>query len=179
MNYLRIIRCCKRESNNLYDEKCKVCSSIECEKNICHNAYNCQFCAIPYLKTIDNNINICQTCQLQQMNILLNKYEGSVYKNNIMEVIYTVERKLSDGTIVETYLPEEEKYVFRIPIMYKLNHMNSFPGLFKHLIRPNKHSKYGIIRRDVMVTSYKVKEIIIERHGIRYELYNVPISAEV
>lgn len=153
MNYLRIFRCCKRKSEELCDE-------------------NCEFCNIPFMKTKDNIINICQVCQIQQMNILCNKYNGTVYNDDSMiEITYSVQRKQTDGTNIETYLPGEETYKFKIPKLYGLHKSNSFPILFKYLNRPNKYSKYGILQRNEMITSYIIKDIIIERYGIKHELY--------
>lgn len=153
MNYLRIFRCCRRYPEEIYND-------------------NCEFCHIPFIKTRDNIINICQGCQVQQMNILCNKYNGTVYSDDSMlEITYVVQRKLLDGTNIETYLPEEETYKFNIPKMYGLHKSNSFPGLFKYLTRPNKYSKYGILNRNEMITSYIIKEITIERYGIKFELY--------
>ncbi|ARF12530.1 hypothetical protein Klosneuvirus_6_92 [Klosneuvirus KNV1] len=152
MNYLRIFRCCRRKPEELNE--------------------NCEFCNIPYMEARDNIINICLGCQLQQMNILCNKYNGTVYDDDSMiEITYNVQRKLIDGTSIETYLPEEETYKFKIPKIYGIHKPNSFSGLFKYLTRQNKYSKYGILSRNEMSTSYTIKEITIERYGIKYEVY--------
>lgn len=153
MNYLRFFRCCKRKPEEILNE-------------------NCEFCNIPYMKTKDNVINICQGCQVQQMNILCNKYNGTVYDDDSMiEITYIIQRKRLDGINIETYLLEEETYKFKIPKMYGIHKPNSFSGLFKYLTRPNKYSNYGILNRNEMVTSYIIKELDIERYGIKYEIY--------
>lgn len=171
MNYFRFSQCCRKNYG-----RCKFCGSVECEENKIHtgqcmNQFNCEICSISFIRLKDNIIDICPGCQIRQMNILINKYEGSIYENNIMEVTYDVNRTLLDGTVLETYLSPEEKYRFKIPKIFGLHKQNSFPGLLKQLARPNKYSKYGILNRNDMITKYIVKEIIIERYGIRHELY--------
>ena len=165
MNYFRFSRCCNKNYN-----KCEFCGSVDCEEN-CMNLINCELCSIPFIRLNDNIINICRGCQIRQMNILINKYEESTYENNMMEVTYEVNRTLLDGTVLETYLSPEEKYRFKIPKIFGLHKQNSFPGLLKQLARPNKYSKYGILNRNDMITHYTIKEIIIERYGIRHDLY--------